>query len=173
MRATHRHHAGLQTTNALGAHQGGDQVLRNGLLAVRRDHQEPPHQRRHQGPVPGLHRQAGNVSAPQSSQADGQGADTTPASTRSRPSNTVCAHAQSCLARRDETRRDETRLELTRARRHKGRWWNQPQEGRSGAPWSPRLRQCRAGHQGDWRYRDCHLRPVRAPITRLHAPHMI
>jgi hypothetical protein len=127
------HHAGLQTTPALGALQGRDQAVRDRLVPVRRDHQEPAHQRRHKGPLPGLHRQAGNVSGPMRPRRRCPMLTPHPVSTRSRPSSTVCAHT--------DTWPISSRTRIDTIPRHKGCWWNKPQEGWLAAPWSARLRQ--------------------------------
>ena len=84
------HDAGLPTTPQLRPLQGLEARLCDRLFAVCRDHQEPSHQRRHKGPIPGLHWKAGNVRT-QFFKSNSPYTDQNIASMPSKQSNTVCA----------------------------------------------------------------------------------
>jgi hypothetical protein len=146
-----RHDAGHTTTPELGGAESSRQEhIRNELLALRGHNQEPARQRRHQGAVPGLHGQAGNVSRPDARAArpsltDGQ--LPRPPGHRVRYVPRPAPHLPPLTSR----------CRHERCRRH------EPQEGRHRASRQARLRDGRGGRQADWRDRLRHLRPVRIP----------
>ena len=146
------------------------------LLPLCRHHPEPSHQRRHQGPLPGLHRQAGNVSVAcpsvsfvlrppcgayrgsqfstwrktrGCSQKSRLTATTITDSTRNKRSIMVnLPRAQRGLSRQHRANMESNTRDLFR---HQGCWRHKPQEGRPNASRPPCLRQRQRRREGDGR----------------------